>query len=201
MKSDMYFAFDIEADGPIPGPYSMLSIGLSVAGTFDGNKYTPIAPTLFTHYTELKPVSKQFDPEALAVSGLDRDVLSRYAPEPDKAMAEVNEFVKFNVGNDGEFRPVAVAWPLEYDWLWYYWYAMNFVGKSAFSFSSAKDMKTMGADILKVPLHKVGKRSLTKFLLNNNIVQVDYPHTHNALDDAIGTAELFSAMMRYQCSQ
>ena len=33
---DMYFSADIEADGPIPGPYSMLAFGLVVAGVFDG---------------------------------------------------------------------------------------------------------------------------------------------------------------------
>jgi hypothetical protein len=29
--TDIYFSADIEADGPIPGPYSMLSFGLAVA--------------------------------------------------------------------------------------------------------------------------------------------------------------------------
>ena len=33
---DVYFSVDVETDGPIPGPYSMLSFALAVAGTFDG---------------------------------------------------------------------------------------------------------------------------------------------------------------------
>jgi hypothetical protein len=33
---DIYISGDIEADGPIPGRYSMLSFGLAVAATFDG---------------------------------------------------------------------------------------------------------------------------------------------------------------------
>ena len=35
LKSTLYLSVDIEADGPIPGPYSMLSIG-AVAITIDG---------------------------------------------------------------------------------------------------------------------------------------------------------------------
>src|SRR5262245_56668885 len=33
---DVYFSADVETDGPIPGPYSMLSFALVQAGRFDG---------------------------------------------------------------------------------------------------------------------------------------------------------------------
>lgn len=33
---DVYFSADVETDGPIPGPFSMLSFALVPAGTFDG---------------------------------------------------------------------------------------------------------------------------------------------------------------------
>lgn len=36
---DIYFSADVETDGPIPGPYSMLSFGIVLAGTFDGDKF------------------------------------------------------------------------------------------------------------------------------------------------------------------
>jgi hypothetical protein len=54
---------DIEADGPIPGDYSMVSFGAVVVEpglerTFNG---------------ELRPISKKFVPEALAVSGFTRE--------------------------------------------------------------------------------------------------------------------------------
>ena len=35
---DIYISADVEADGPIPGRYSMLSFGLAVAATFDGKR-------------------------------------------------------------------------------------------------------------------------------------------------------------------
>jgi hypothetical protein len=36
---DSYFSADVETDGPIPGPYSMLSFALVYAGSFDGRKF------------------------------------------------------------------------------------------------------------------------------------------------------------------
>ena len=39
-RVDTYFSADIETDGPIPGPYSMLSFAIVYAGTFDGNIFT-----------------------------------------------------------------------------------------------------------------------------------------------------------------
>ena len=39
--TDTYISADIEADGPIPGQYSMLAFGLAVAGTLDGTTFEP----------------------------------------------------------------------------------------------------------------------------------------------------------------
>jgi hypothetical protein len=36
---DVYFSADVETDGPIPGPYSMLSFALVYAGRFDGERF------------------------------------------------------------------------------------------------------------------------------------------------------------------
>src|SRR6266508_1156457 len=72
---ELYVAVDVEADGPIPGPYSMISLGMAVAGRPD-----------LTFYTELRPISDDFVPQALAVSGLDRDRLLREAPPAEDAM-------------------------------------------------------------------------------------------------------------------
>ena len=58
---DIYISADIEADGPIPGRYSMLAFGFSVAATFDGNKFQAREPTAATFYRELRPISEEFD--------------------------------------------------------------------------------------------------------------------------------------------
>lgn len=57
-----YFMVDVEADGPIPGRYSMVAIGAVV-----------VQPGLQrTFYCRLRPISEQFVPSALAVSGFSR---------------------------------------------------------------------------------------------------------------------------------
>ena len=72
---DVYFSADVETDGPIPGPYSILSFALVVAGTFDGVQFTPPPNYGQSFYRELKPISDDFQIEALRVNGLDRDRL------------------------------------------------------------------------------------------------------------------------------
>lgn len=54
---------DVEADGPIPGDFSMISFG---AVLVDDKLDT-------TFYGKLRPVSDTFIPEALAVSGYTRN--------------------------------------------------------------------------------------------------------------------------------
>jgi hypothetical protein len=54
---------DVEADGPIPGDYSMICFGAVVVR--DGLEQT--------FYGRLKPISERWIPEALAVSGFSRE--------------------------------------------------------------------------------------------------------------------------------
>ncbi|MET0492939.1 MAG: exonuclease, partial [Actinoplanes sp.] len=75
---------DVEADGPIPGPYSMLSFGMAAAATYDGQVFTRLQPETF--YRELQPISPDFVPAALAVSGLDREKLGTEGADPAIAM-------------------------------------------------------------------------------------------------------------------
>src|ERR1700754_3706723 len=67
--SDLYFSADVETDGPIPGPYSILSFAIVCAGTFDGKKF--VRPTNYDRvfYRELRPISDAFQEDALKVNG------------------------------------------------------------------------------------------------------------------------------------
>lgn len=58
-----YIMVDVEADGPIPGDYSMACFGAII-----------IEPSLEkTFYGTLQPISETWTPEALAVSGFTRE--------------------------------------------------------------------------------------------------------------------------------
>src|SRR5665811_2375396 len=91
--TDVYFSADIEADGPIPGPYSMLSFGLAVAARFDGSTFEPLNPEERVFYRELRPISESADEAALAAAGLDREALVRSGAEPVEAMRAAAEWV------------------------------------------------------------------------------------------------------------
>ncbi|HET9989310.1 MAG TPA: hypothetical protein VFQ65_12355, partial [Kofleriaceae bacterium] len=73
-----YVSVDIEADGPIPGDFSMISFGAVV-----------VEPGLARSFSgRCKPISEQWVPEALAVSGHTREDTLAF---PD-AKAELERF-------------------------------------------------------------------------------------------------------------
>jgi hypothetical protein len=188
-QPDLYISVDVEADGPIPGPYSMLSFGLAVAGRYDGKRFVAADPSNATYYVEMRPISDDFDPDALAVSGLDRQMLARDGRDPTDAMNEAAEWVRARTGND---RPVAVGFPLIYDWMFLYWYFERFARDgSPFGFSSGLDMKTMYQQKSGAVLSDSGKDSLPAHLRGVA------PHRHQALDDAVEQAGIFARLFTW----
>src|ERR1700731_3780314 len=108
-KADAYFSADVETDGPIPGPFSILSFALVYAGSFDGRNFRRPDNYERRFYKELKPISESFQPEALRVNGLDRERLCLEGEDPESAMAEACSWVKAIAG---AAQPVLVAYPL-----------------------------------------------------------------------------------------
>jgi hypothetical protein len=183
---DLYFSVDVEADGPIPGEYSMLSFGLAVAGRFDGKHFETIDPAAHTFYAELAPIAERWDPAALSVSGLDREALAREGRDPGAAMDDAGTWVCEQSGAD---RPVLVGFPLPFDWTFVYWYFVRFATHgSPFDFSSGLDMKTMYQQKAGVTLSEAGREDLPAALRG------DSPHRHHALDDAIEQAGIFARL-------
>ncbi|MDJ0381849.1 3'-5' exoribonuclease [Streptomyces sp. G-G2] len=191
-RPSLYLSVDIEADGPIPGPYSMISFGAAVAGRQDGAAYTAADPEQHTFYRQLRPISAEFVPQALAVSGLDRARLVREGCEPALAMDEFRSWVREVCAGA---RAVMCGYPASYDWTFLYWYLMRFGGESPFGHSGCLDMKTLYATKARVPLRSVAKRTMAPELLPAR------RHTHHALDDAIEQAELMSNLMLWNPAQ
>jgi hypothetical protein len=188
VPADVYISADIEADGPIPGEFSMLAFGFAVAARFDGKTFSAHDPMAATLYCELKPISDEFDSDALRVSGLDRERLSQDGLEPEKAMQQARQWVTEQGRGD---RPVLVGYPVVFDWLFLHWYFIRFTGDSPFGFSSALDIKTMYQQKARVTLDRAGRDDLPTFL------QSTQPHTHNALDDAVEQAEIFNRLFEW----
>jgi hypothetical protein len=84
----------VETDGPIPGPFSILSFALVYAGSFDGEHFVRPAGYTETFYAELKPISPNYQPQALQINGLDRERLCIEGASPRSAMTEACRWVR-----------------------------------------------------------------------------------------------------------
>jgi 3' exoribonuclease, RNase T-like len=189
-KVDVYFSADVETDGPIPGPYSMLSFAIVYAGCFDGKRFERATTYDDALYRELRPISDSFEVEALRVNGLDRERLCREGAAPEQVMTEASDWIRKIAGSG---RPVLVAYPLSFDWSWLYWYFVRFSKNgSPFNHSSCFDMKTAFALKAHVPIAEAGRSQLTPELRSARA------HTHHALDDAIEQAEIFANLFEWE---
>ena len=172
---EIYVSTDVETDGPIPGPNSMLSFASAafsadkkLLGTFEANlRCLPGA-------VADPETMKWWDSEPKAW-----DECRKNLREPDEAMPAYVAWLKSLGG-----KPVFVAYPASYDFMFVYWYLIRFAGESPFSFT-ALDIKTMAWMKLGGNFRDATKKNMPKVWLS------DRPHTHKALDDAIGQGELF----------
>lgn len=188
--ADVYFSADVETDGPIPGPFSMLSFALVVAGSFDGHRF--IRPTGYNQslYLELRPISNRFEIEALRVNGLNRERLLIEGRDPQVAMTIASQWV---VEQSRPGHPVLVAYPLSFDWSWLYWYFVKYSKfGSPFAHSRCFDLKTAYAVKAGVQISQAGRSRIPDQLRGTQ------QHTHNALDDAIEQAQLFANIFTWE---
>lgn len=189
-RPDLYISADVETDGPVPGPYSLLSFGLVVIGSFDGRRLDRGAPPSGdTHYAELRPIADEFQPEALNVNGLDRERLKTAGADPGEAMTAAARWVRERATGH---RPVLVAYPVAFDWSFLYWYFEQFAdGGSPFGHSSCLDIRTLYQSLAGTVFDRSGKRHMPASLMPAS------PHTHNALDDAVEQGELFANLLEW----
>jgi hypothetical protein len=177
---EIYVSTDIEADGPIPGPHSMLSLG-SAAFTENG-------AMIATFTANLSPLDGAVGhPKTMAWWRRNQAAWeqTRIDPQsPSEAMPAYRSWVESLPG-----KPVFVGYPAAYDFLFVYWYLIRFAGASPFS-HSALDIKTYAMAMLDLPYRESVKRNLPKRWFPPT------PHTHVALDDAIEQGRLFCNMLR-----
>lgn len=178
--NEIYVSTDVETDGPIPGPHSMLSIG-SAAYTADKVLVATFSANLETlPGAQAHPKTAQWwatQPEAWAAC-------RKNLEQPEHAMKRYAAWVKSLEG-----RPVFVAYPAGFDFSFVYWYLIRFAGESPFSFS-ALDLKSFAMAVLKKDYREISKRNMPKHWFD------DLPHTHVALDDAIEQGALFCNILK-----
>jgi hypothetical protein len=189
-ETDFYISVDVETDGPIPGPYSMLSFALVLAGTYDGKTFTRPKDYSDFFYCELKPISERFQKEALEINKLDRDILKYRGTNPKAAMEFAFDWIMARAAGRS---PVLVAYPLSFDWTWLFWYFTEFCSKgSPFNYSRCFDIKTALSVKSGEPIASSGRSKLPSTLSSR------HSHTHHAVDDAIAQAEIFANIFEWR---
>jgi hypothetical protein len=179
MAEEIYVSTDVEADGPIPGPHSMLSFG---SAAFRADK--TLIDT-FTRNLETLPDATAHPETALwwkaqpeAWEACRKDLVS-----PEHAMRDYAAWLGRLPG-----KPVFVGYPVAYDFMFVYWYLIKFVGNSPFS-HSALDIKTFAMSVLGTDYRESTKKRMPRRWFD------PAPHTHVALADALAQGALFCNML------
>ena len=156
---------DIEADGPIPGDYSMVCFGAVV-----------VEPSLSkTFYGKTKPISEKWMPEKLEISGISREEHLEFT-RPWETMVDFNKWLHDNSNG----RPMFIADNNGWDYSWINWYFFHFISRNPFGHSST-NLGSLYKGMVKNTKKNFKHLRKTK-------------HTHNPVDDAMGNAEALLTM-------
>src|SRR4030042_4972894 len=117
-NAEVYISVDIEASGPCPPAYSMLSIGACLVGDCE---------TSF--YAELKPISEQPVAEAIKVVG---KPLAHFATNGREARVVMAEFEGWVKSVSRGRSPVFVGFNAAFDWAFVNWYFQTYLGRNPF---------------------------------------------------------------------
>jgi len=170
-----FISIDVEAAGPAPGRYSMLSLGACL-----------VTDLTQTFYAELQPTSLDADPEAMAVHGLSLEALQRTGLPPAEAIPRFDRWVGSVC--PPPTQPVFVAYNAPFDWMFVQDAFIRTLGRNPFGHAPL-DIRAAyagwtGRPWLDIRFEEVSRRYLRSGRL-----------THHALEDAIAQAEIFRALM------
>ncbi len=173
---ELYISVDIETSGPIPGDYSMLSIGACLVDNVSES-----------FYIELQPLNDNYTPEAMQTCNFTIEELKVRGIPPDEAMARFAGWVKEHT--DGKM-PVFVGFNAAFDWSFVNYYFIHYLGLDGNPFGhTALDIKAYYMGSYRTTWKGTGMKRLPP-----EVHSPDRPLAHNALEDAIQQAEIFERL-------
>ncbi|RME90490.1 MAG: 3'-5' exonuclease [Anaerolineae bacterium] len=172
---ETFISVDVETSGPIPGRYSMLSLGACLVERPEEG-----------FYVEFKPVSQAFEAEALAVSGLSLQDLAIHGLPPKEAMQRFATWIA-RLTPSGE-RAVMVGYNVAFDWAFVNHYFLHYLGYNPFGHAPL-DVKSFYMGLTGVPWNETGTASLPRRYMDGKQLP------HNALEDARMQARAFRRML------
>ena len=170
-QREIFVSVDVEAAGPIPGEYSLLSIGAC-----------DVDDETRTFACEIKPINHNADPKALAISKLSLEVLERSGLAPKAAMRAFARWTE-NLAQPNQTL-VFVGFNAPFDWSFVNYYFHKYLGRNPFGFAAL--------DIKAYYMGRTGCAwSETKSSSIAANVEPARHGDHDALHDALYQAELF----------
>jgi DNA polymerase III epsilon subunit-like protein len=166
-----FYVVDIEADNVSPATGSMVCFGaVRVAeGLTD------------TFYGQTAPISEDWKPDALAISGFSREEHEKFK-QPSVTMPEFYRWVN-DTNKNG--RPVFISDNIAFDWMWIAYYFDRYHINNPFGFSGRRI-----GDLYCGMVNHSGKNGEWKRKYRKT------KHTHYPVDDAKGNAEALFAMKK-----
>lgn len=187
MPETVFFSVDVEASGPVPGLYNLVSIG-AVPVADAGGAWKPEDDRF---YVELKPIGGRFDEEAMAVHGIPRERLEAGGTPADEAMRRLSEFVSGRVRRRAE-RAVFVGHNVGFDWSYISYYYSLFGLPNPFGYKSL-DIKSLAMGRLGIGWFETSKEQLEAHL--PSVPRLDSAQVHRADYDALYQAHLLCALL------
>ncbi|WP_295821738.1 3'-5' exonuclease [uncultured Deinococcus sp.] len=169
----MFISVDVETAGPIPGRYSLLTLGACVIGRPDA-----------TFSVRVQPQSRDADPDALRVTGLSLDDLARTGLPPQDAMGAFATWIDAHA--DGAI-PVFVGLNAAFDWSFVNYYFHTYSERNPFGFAPL-DIKSMFFGAYDCSWRDTRSSRMTE------VLGLERTGTHEALDDALFQGELFALL-------
>lgn len=182
--TEIYISTDVETDGPIPGPNSMLS--------FASAAFTADKRLVSTYCANLQTIPGAVgDPKTMEWWSTQKEAWDAHRSSPRDPAVVMPEYVRWVKGLEREHRvkPVFVGYPAGFDFMFVYWYLIRFAGESPFSFS-ALDVKTFAMAVMRSDYRRSAKRDMPRSWFDGKA-----KHTHRALDDAVEQGLLFCNML------
>ena len=180
-----YICVDLEASGPVPGLYNMVSIG-GVLVSFDGQRHQRGAE----FYFELQPICDGFDAHAMSIHGISEEHLRVHGMPAKEAMQGIIDWVGAQV--PAGHRALFVGHNAPFDWMYTAYYFAWAGLKNPFGYN-ALDTKALTMGVHRLPWKECNKETLLE----------TYPHlvaprpedVHNALADAQFQADILIALL------
>ena len=179
---EILVSVDGEFTGLIPGPHSMISLG-AVAYDPDGNELSRFKVNI----CELPDANR--DPTTMAWWAEHPEAWKASTDNPIGAAEAMQRFDRWLASLPG--RPKLMGWPLPVDFMFVYWYYVNFMGKAPPFGYDGIDIKTYAMAQLKTATLSGKSSGVSRKMVQELLGIPTDDFSHDPVDDASQQGKLY----------